>query len=191
VNRLRRLLRQSLRFTDNHHRLQLFWALAVLGLILPWMTSCESPRLTDLFQPERHCTVASIHDGDTMRLNCNGEHLQVRLYCIDAPELEQKPWGRESRDHLRAITPKRVLLVPHEKDRYGRTVGEVRTDDPDRENLNLVQVHSGNAAVYRSFCDVGAYYEAEAGARKLRAGIWERPGDQQRPWVLRHNSQPK
>lgn len=186
MNRLRRLLRQTLRFADNHHRMQLFWVLAILGLIAPWMTSCDSPTFTALFRGERHCAVESIHDGDTMRLTCTGEHLQVRLYCIDAPELEQKPWGQESRDHLRAITPTRVILIPRDKDRYGRTVGEVLTDDPDRENLNLAQVHSGNAAVYRSFCDGDAYYQAEKEARRIRAGIWERAGEQQQPWAYRH-----
>ncbi len=136
---------------------------------------------------EQPCTVQSIHDGDTLRLTCAGEHLQVRLYCIDAPELDQKPWGQESRDHLRAITPKRVLLIPRDKDRYGRTVGEILTDDPDRENLNLAQVRSGNAAVYRSFCEGDAYYQAEREAKRLKAGIWERAGEQQAPWAYRHS----
>jgi hypothetical protein len=41
----------------------------------------------------RACTVASIHDGDTLRAVCDGERLQVRLYCIDAPEMSQAPRG--------------------------------------------------------------------------------------------------
>ena len=180
-----RLLARLLQPITSHRRLTLFWALAALGLTAPWMTSCESPTLGHLFRQEQPCSVQSIHDGDTMRLTCNGEHLQVRLYCIDAPELEQKPWGQESRNHLRAITPKRVLLIPHDQDRYGRTVGEVLTDDPDRENLNLAQVRSGNAAVYRSFCEGDAYYQAEREAKRIRAGIWERAGEQQAPWRTR------
>jgi endonuclease YncB( thermonuclease family) len=179
-----RLLVRLLQWVSPHRRLTWFWALAAIGLILPWMMSCESP-LTHLSRQEQPCTLQSIHDGDTLRLTCNGEHLQVRLYCIDAPELEQKPWGQESRNHLRAITPKRVLLIAHDQDRYGRTVGEVITDDPDRENLNLAQVRSGNAAVYRSFCEGDAYYQAEREAKRIRAGIWERAGDWQRPWEHR------
>ncbi len=186
MNPIARIIRRLLGFADGHHRLYLFWALSILGLILPWLTSCESPTLSSLFRQEQPCTVQSIHDGDTLRLTCAGEHLQVRLYCIDAPELDQKPWGQESRDHLRAITPKRVLLITRDKDRYGRTVGEILTDDPDRENLNLAQVRSGNAAVYRSFCEGDAYYQAEREARRLKAGIWERAGEQQTPWEHRH-----
>jgi endonuclease YncB( thermonuclease family) len=37
------------------------------------------------------CRVNSIHDGDTLRVTCNGQREQLRLYCIDAPELDQRP----------------------------------------------------------------------------------------------------
>ena len=76
-------------------------------------------------------------------------------------------------------------LIPHDNDRYGRTVGEVLTDDADRDNLNLAQVRSGNAAVYHSFCEGNAYYQAERHDKRIKAGIWERAGDWQRPWVHR------
>ena len=68
---------------------------------------------------------------------------------------------------------------------YSRTVGEVLTDDPDRANLNLVQVHSGSVAVYRIFCEGRAYYQAEQKSKRIGAGIWERPGDRQAPWEMR------
>jgi endonuclease YncB( thermonuclease family) len=172
-------------FTASHHRLHLFWGLAVLGLAAPWFTSCDHPSVTALLQEERACTVNSIHDGDTMRLTCDGEQLKVRLYCIDAPELSQKPWGQESRDHLRVIAPKQVILIPRDKDRYGRTVGEVLSSDADRENLNLAQVWSGNAAVYPQYCSDRRYFTAEDNARGVRAGIWEKAGSHQTPWRTR------
>jgi len=37
----------------------------------------------------------------------------------------QVPWGRESGDCLRSITPLTVGLVVRDHDRYGRAVGEV------------------------------------------------------------------
>ena len=135
---------------------------------------------------ERRCSVSSIHDGDTVRVRWDGERLKIRLYCIDAPELAQRPWGLESRDHLRAITPKRVILIPKDKDRYGRTVGEILTDDAQRENLNLAQVASGNAAVYPRYSRDSKYYAAQRAARNASLGIWERPGEQQRPWAHRY-----
>lgn len=159
-------------------RLGLFRAAALIVLALLWLPSFSA-------DSARSCTVNSIYDGDTMRLSCNGKRMKVRLYCIDAPEMKQRPWGRESRDYLRAITPERVTVVARDRDRYGRTVGEVFTDEEDRENLNLALVWSGNAAVYPKYCNDRQYYRAEGEAKKLQSGVWEKPGDHQRPWAWR------
>ena len=37
--------------------------------------------------------------GDGVHLDCDPgrEHLNVRLYCIDAPETDQEPWDRSRR----------------------------------------------------------------------------------------------
>jgi endonuclease YncB( thermonuclease family) len=47
---------------------------------------------------------------------------------------------------------------------------------------------TGHAAVYPRYCSKGRYFRMEAAARKAAAGIWERAGDQQQPWNLRHKS---
>ena len=102
-------------FGRRHKRLGLFWVAALIGLALPWFPSCES-------RDVRQCQVNSIYDGDTMRMTCSGKRVKVRLYCIDAPEMGQRPWGRESRDYLRSITPKQVSIQVRTRDRYGRLV---------------------------------------------------------------------
>ncbi len=159
----------------------LFWTLALMGLALPWLPSCQSLEPTA-------CTVNSIYDGDTMRLTCGGRKMKVRLYCIDAPEMKQRPWGKESRDYLRSITPRQVKVLEHGKDRYGRIIGEVWTNDGDeiQENLNLAMVWAGRAVVYHRYCSDKNYYTAEKNARGLKSGVWRREGDWQRPWVSRH-----
>ena len=159
------------------------WSLALVAFVTPW--GCQWAETAPTTE-SRACTVRSIHDGDTLRLRCGGERLQVRLYCIDAPEMEQEPWGRWSRDYLRTITPKQVRLIPRDQDTYGRTVAEIFTDDAKRPNLNLAMVRSGNAAVYRSYCHDDSYYQAQKEARKNHAGIWQWPGPHQTPWSFRH-----
>jgi len=130
------------------------------------------------------CRVASIHDGDTLRAECGSEQLQVRLHCIDAPELEQRPWGQTSRDHLRSLIPSgtSIELRVQDKDRYGRTVADVQAGGRD---INLAMVRDGQAVVYRQFCDDDHYRQAETQARKAKLGIWVQPGLQQRPWEYR------
>jgi len=177
--RLLHWLARALHRSVRHQRLGLFWTAALIGLALPWLPSFSA-------DSAQSCTVNSIYDGDTMRLTCDGKRMKVRLYCIDAPEMKQRPWGRESRDYLRAITPERVTVVAHDRDRYGRTVGEVFTDDENRENLNLAMVWSGNAVVYPKYCNDRQYYQAEEEAKKLQSGVWGKLGDHQRPWVWRH-----
>ncbi|NCA72048.1 MAG: thermonuclease family protein [Sphingobacteriia bacterium] len=170
-----------------HHRLALFWGLAILGLLAPWaIAGIDWSALPFAAQPRQRCTVASIHDGDTLRAECNGERLQIRLYCIDAPEMAQAPWGRESRDHLRAITPNYIEIQVRDTDRYGRTVAEIMT--PEGVSLNQRMVLDGQAAVYPSYCTDPAYTRLGEEARTHGIGIWSRPGDQQRPWDYRRRS---
>lgn len=184
-NTLRALRRAGDHF--NHRRLGLFWTVAVLSLTIPWaLKGCSLPATGSAGRVYNDCSVLSIYDGDTMTVACAGRKMKVRLYCIDAPEMDQEPWGRESRDHLRAITPPTVRVVVRDRDRYGREVAEVIVPDDSEENLNRAQVWAGQAAVYRRYCPDGNYDEAEDAARKLPAGIWREAGEQQNPSVWRN-----
>ena len=128
------------------------------------------------------CDVNSVHDGDTMRLTCSGQKIKVRLYCIDTPELAQRPWGPESREFLRSHVGDTVELLEHGKDRYGRILAEVISEG---QNLNLALVESGHAAVYVKYCKLDGYYQAEKKASNELLGIWSSPGLHQMPWAWR------
>jgi endonuclease YncB( thermonuclease family) len=146
------------------------------------------PQASDWPTPpsSRICTLDQVLDGDSMRLTCKGKSVEVRLHCIDAPEYEQIPWGKQSRHHLRKITPRKVELKTIEIDQFGRTLGEVYTTEPSRRFLNLEQVVGGHAAVYEHYCSDPAFTRAQRKARKAGLGIWSKPGAQQTPWVFRH-----
>lgn len=131
------------------------------------------------------CTIRNVSDGDSVTVACNGERRQVRLYCIDAPEMGQRPWGEESRSALRKLLRRndRIQLTIHDIDSYGRQVAEILHEG---ENINLRMVSSGHAAVYRRYCKLPAFYEAEAIARERGLGIWQKAGLHQTPWRWRH-----
>ena len=167
-----------------HRRIGLFWTVAVIALAGPWaLKGCKLPATV-----MEGCTVSSVYDGDTLRAECGGEKVKVRLYCIDAPEMGQKPWGRESRDHLRELVPRNsaISLKIYDTDKYGRRVAEVLKID---ENQNALMVKDGHAAVYRTYCTRAnrEYYRGEEQARQGKLGIWEKSGLQQRPWEWRSN----
>ena len=89
---------------------------------------------------------------------------------------------RANRDYLRRIVPKTFQVRALEKDRYGRTVGEVLDG---AINLNLEMVAAGHAAVFVRYCNARDFYDAEREAKRQRLGIWEKDGAQQRPWEWR------
>ena len=176
------------RLLPRHHRLLVWWALAGLGIALPWLLAGDSDLTAWLRQsatgPELACTLQSVTDGDTVRARCNGEALKLRLHCIDAPELSQLPWGQESRAALRRLLPPRFSIRVRDTDRYGRKVADV-IDPATGTVLNRAMVEAGQAAVYRRYCSDPSYRQAEAGAKAAGLGIWATPGDHQRPWDYR------
>lgn len=131
------------------------------------------------------CSVNRVMDGDSVRLNCgkNQENLNIRLYCIDAPEMNQEPWGKMARDYLGAVLRGgTVQLEAIEVDRYGRTVGRLWLDTTD---INRALVFAGVAAVYPEYCLEWRYYHDERQARWSKRGIWAERGLHQTPWEWR------
>ena len=78
--------------------------------------------------PEYEVILASIYDGDTLRIRSSkGEMLKVRFACVDAPELKQ-PMGEEARNHLQWLVNRggnKVKVQAITVDRYGRTVAQL------------------------------------------------------------------
>ena len=133
----------------------------------------------------------SIYDGDTLRVVRGQEELKIRFCGIDAPERSQE-LGIESRDHLRSlvdISNGEVLLVPIEKDRYGRTVAEVYVKDSRSTaiNLNVQMVRDGYAWHYERYsgnCPIRDEFAiAQEAAQSEGLGIWR--GNPQPPWEWR------
>ena len=131
--------------------------------------------------------VLSIGDGDTITVREQGTKVKVRLACIDAPETSQRPYGRQSRDALKALIPigSSVALRVKAKDRYGRTVAEIYKGT---RNINQALVGQGQAFVYWQFisgCDRQRYGQLERDARFKGVGVWSIAGGIQKPWDYR------
>lgn len=167
-----------------HRRMIAFWAVAAIALPAPWLVpGCASRMVTESKNAYENCQVLNVHDGDTMTVSCQGDKIKVRLYCIDAPELGQEPWGKNAREHLKAATPQYVNLHVVSTDRYGRLVSEVYVGD---RNLNMLQVRAGRAVVYGSYCTDPRYFDAEQDAKRDSIGVWNSQGLHQAPWKYRH-----
>ncbi|MEB3322020.1 MAG: thermonuclease family protein [Synechococcaceae cyanobacterium] len=131
-------------------------------------------------------TVLSIGDGDTLRVKQGGRTVTVRLACVDAPEIGQRPHGRKAREYLqlRLRPGRRIRLDVKTTDRHGRTVAEVFSDT----NVGLALVEDGQAFAYRKYlqqCDAREYLDAEYRASRRKRGVWDVPGGITRPWAFR------
>ena len=140
--------------------------------------------------PSFSATVASVGDGDTIRIRDGSENLTVRLACIDAPEISQDPFGKRSRDFLKKMLPlgTEVTLRTQTIDRYGRSVAEVFSK---KGNVNESIIEQGHGFVYRRYlskCNGSRYLSLERQAQKLGLGVWSTSSTGiQRPWDYRRS----
>ncbi len=133
-------------------------------------------------------TVSSVSDGDTLQVNRSNETQTVRLACIDAPEMEQQPFGASSKTRLQQILPAgtAVSLRVVDTDQYGRTVAEVFRN-LDSLNVNLALLQDGAAVAYRQYlsnCDSAQYLQAEQSARQQGRSFWSQVNPVM-PWDYR------
>ncbi|VEP16171.1 conserved hypothetical protein [Hyella patelloides LEGE 07179] len=133
----------------------------------------------------------SVYDGDTLRTEKNAQELKIRFCGTDSPEIKQ-PLGVEAREPLRSLIEMgngELLIVPIEKDRYGRTVAEVYVQDSKSTavNLNMQMLRDGYAWLYGQYANNCPSKEqlvlAEELAREEKLGVHS--GGHQPPWEWR------
>ena len=135
--------------------------------------------------------IVRVNDGDTVTIFANGKKERVRLIGIDAPELGQRPWGRRASRHLKEIidgsgNTVTVELDVEKRDKYGRVLAYLWTDD--RELINLRMIEDGYAVLFTIPPNVRHADEFREGQRKARQeglGIWGKNGLRERPWKYR------
>ena len=137
--------------------------------------------------PLRQARVASVVDGDTVDLITASQTIRVRLACVDAPELAQKPHGQLAKDALTGLLKQgtSVRYQPTSTDRYGRVVAEVFAGN--NRNLGAQMVSLGRAFVDptdAADCDATALWARQNQARQQRIGVWLDPA-LQKPWDFR------
>lgn len=115
--------------------------------------------------------IVRVADGDTVSLlDRNNQQHRIRLYGIDAPELDQ-PHGKAAHEALAVLVAGRRLgVVGAETDDYGRLVGTLYVDG---RSINLTLVQQGHAWWYQHFAPhERALAAAEQEARRARRGLW-------------------
>ena len=131
--------------------------------------------------------VIKVHDGDTVTLMLNGRMRKTRLIGIDAPEMNQRPWGRRAKEHLIDILNYTDWMVTMETDvvttdKYGRSLVYLWTKNTELINERMVM--DGYAVMFTikpnsTYAD--RFKRAEQYARGEKKGIWGPDGLKEKP----------
>ncbi len=117
--------------------------------------------------------VVGVSDGDTITVLHNGKGERIRLHGIDCPEKRQAFGNRAKQFTSTLVFGKTVTVQVMDRDRYGRTVGEVLL--PDGRSLNHELVRAGLAWMYRRYTNDQSLSDLEEEARVARRGLWAEP----------------
>jgi micrococcal nuclease len=132
--------------------------------------SCQTPTVN----------IVGVHDGDTYTTSV-GE--KIRLAYVDCPELSQE-YGVEARNYAaHLILHRQVELIRKGKDKYGRTIAEVRFNG---KFLDELLVEAGYAWTYRQY-STESLIKKQNIARNKRVGLWNNPHSLP-PFIYRKNN---
>ena len=146
-----------------------------LLITIPFLSLATFPA----FSPDQltRFKILEVHDGDSLKIDNQNRPLHIRLNHIDAPELEQKPWGELSRQKLNTLIKEckaELVLEKSGTDHYGRTLAELFCGS---ESLNQKMISTGLATVYiyakfQNRTQKRNYLNSIRLARLHRLGFW-------------------
>lgn len=127
--------------------------------------------------------ISHVIDGDTVRVQVDGDTQTVRLVGVDTPELvdPRKPvqcFAKEASDYTKAVLHGQSVYLEHDPsqgdyDRYGRALAYVWTQSGRMVNLDLI--HDGYATEY-TYQTPYRYREtftlAQIDAANQQRGLW-------------------
>lgn len=132
--------------------------------------------------------VTGIKDGDTFEVLYDSIPERVRLAEIDCPEKSQA-FGNNAKQYASDLCfGKTVTVSSTGRDRYGRVVGTITTQDGTNVNEQLVK--AGFAWHYKQYSTNGQIGILEQEAREQRLGLWA-DKNPTAPWDYRRNKRKK
>jgi len=116
--------------------------------------------------------VYHVVDGDSLMVKVKGKKIAIRLWGIDAPE-ENQPFSRDAERFTRRLLQNRsVVVLPVERDDYGRLVARIIVG---RTDTSQELVRSGLAWVHIYYCRkkiCNSWKVLEKKARRDKRGLW-------------------
>jgi micrococcal nuclease len=141
--------------------------------------------------PENTVRVEKIYDGDTLAAFVDGHFEKIRLIGIDAPEMDQRPWGKASKICMKSLIATEDLRISLEydverRDKYGRLLAYIWTQDGKMVNEEVLE--KGCAVLFTippNIKYVERFRAAQKRAQEYKAGTWGGNGLRERPYEYR------
>jgi len=135
--------------------------------------------------------VIAVHDGNTMIVSTEaGEEIEIVLFGIDCPELEQR-FGLEAKNFLEdRVLSKEVVVTELGKDRRGKRLALVQVKG--KKDLRQELLEKGLAWASEKNADQ-ELVDFQTKAREKGRGLWS-DADPTPPWIFRRQQtmlQPK
>lgn len=131
---------------------------------------------------EQQGHVVKVIDGDTFEMKSGNEKFRVRLFGIDSPERGQAFNVKAKEFTASLIADREVTVIIRNKDRYGRFVGDVYSDDGIHVNSEIVK--AGYAWHFTRYSNDPELARLEQEAQDGRRGLW-RDDHPMPPWEFR------
>ncbi|HQN65743.1 MAG TPA: thermonuclease family protein [Methylophilus sp.] len=123
------------------------------------------------------------YDGDTVKINDNGQTFKLRITDIDAPERNQTYGLKSRRALMKLCTRADIRYQISGVDKYQRKVGKLQCNQQD---VSLYMVQNGHAWFADHFSSDYTLYLAQKEAQQAKLGLWQdsKPSP---PWLWRKN----
>lgn len=149
--------------------------LAAIRYILPEASSDQRRELNTSGEPlvrdkDGQTLVSRVIDGDSLELRGPGGTITVRLDGIDCPELDQRFGATAALWIKETLQGRPVRIEDHGKDKYGRSLVYLYSDNDKSINHQLVEV--GLAWQYREYSNDPVLNQLERSAKERGLGLW-------------------
>jgi micrococcal nuclease len=115
--------------------------------------------------------VIAVHDGDTISVMNGSGPVKIRLYGIDCPEDGQAFSNKAKSFTSQHVFGKTVIVIPYNKDIYGRTVADIIL--PDGKTLNHEITKAGFAWWFQKYApEDKTLSNLEKEAKIAKLGLW-------------------
>lgn len=126
--------------------------------------------------------VVGVKDGDSIVVLEGNKQTEIRLQCIDAPEMGQAH-GKAAKIVLsRLVSGKNITIKKAGTDKYGRTLAYVHTTDG--MNVNEEMVNHGYAWHFEKYCSCEKLENLQKNAKEKKRGLWT-DSNPTPPWAFR------